>query len=244
MRRARVAAAACAVFLIAGCGKPKVEESGAPAAPAAAEDKASSKPIPPSQTFYAAQQAFQGGAVSGSGADPGRVVFDGDKRTQADLSAPAVSVPAASGPDGKTVVYTAPARDASLQVGEPPLPGASSGGKDGAAAGKDQASARRLLAKGGSTQGGGRDADGGLGVRASAAAPLPDPVCGPDMATLPGFCIDRWEASTVDKKTGKLASRWCAAEDQYLEYFIPGTEPTEYCDASGGRRPRIPRQEP
>ncbi len=45
----------------------------------------------------------------------------------------------------------------------------------------------------------------------------------------------------VDRKTGKLASRWCAVEDQYLEYYIPGTEPTEYCDTAGGRRFRIPR---
>jgi len=49
------------------------------------------------------------------------------------------------------------------------------------------------------------------------------------------------KAVLVDRKTGKLASRWCAEEDQYLEYYIPGTEPTEYCDRSGGRRFRIPR---
>lgn len=50
------------------------------------------------------------------------------------------------------------------------------------------------------------------------------------------------KAVLVDRKTGKLASQWCSAEDQYLEYYIPGTEPTEYCDTSGGRRFRIPRQ--
>ncbi len=44
----------------------------------------------------------------------------------------------------------------------------------------------------------------------------------------------------VDRTTGKLASRWCDEEDQYLEYFIPGTEPTEFCDRSD-RRFRIPR---
>lgn len=49
------------------------------------------------------------------------------------------------------------------------------------------------------------------------------------------------KAVMVDRKTGKLASRWCAVEDQYLEYYIPGTEPTEFCDTSGGRRFRIPR---
>jgi penicillin-binding protein 1A len=49
------------------------------------------------------------------------------------------------------------------------------------------------------------------------------------------------KTALVDRTTGKLASRWCPAEDQYLEYFIPGTEPTDFCDNSGGRRFRIPR---
>ena len=44
----------------------------------------------------------------------------------------------------------------------------------------------------------------------------------------------------VDRETGLLASRWCAEEDQYVEYFIPGTEPTELCDRSS-RRFRFPR---
>jgi 1A family penicillin-binding protein len=48
-------------------------------------------------------------------------------------------------------------------------------------------------------------------------------------------------AVLVDRTTGKLASRWCNEEDQYYEYYLPGTEPTEYCDQSGGRRFRIPR---
>ncbi len=43
-------------------------------------------------------------------------------------------------------------------------------------------------------------------------------------------------AVLVDSKTGKLASKWCPKEDQYLEYYIPGTEPTEFCDRSGERR--------
>jgi penicillin-binding protein 1A len=47
-------------------------------------------------------------------------------------------------------------------------------------------------------------------------------------------------ALLVDKRTGLLASRWCPEEDQYLEYYIPGTEPTELCDRSN-RRFRIPR---
>ncbi len=48
----------------------------------------------------------------------------------------------------------------------------------------------------------------------------------------------------VDSTTGKLASQWCPQEDQYTEYFLPGTEPTELCDSSGEdlfRRLRIPR---
>jgi len=80
------------------------------------------------------------------------------------------------------------------------------------------------------------------GAEASAdgtgAAPPALPIV-PSWAIPPGL-----KTALVDKKTGKLASRWCAAEDQYLEYFIPGTEPTEYCDSSRGQRPRIPREEP
>ncbi len=52
---------------------------------------------------------------------------------------------------------------------------------------------------------------------------------------LPGL-----RAVLVDRKTGKLASRWCPEEDRYLEYYIPGTEPTEFCDRSN-RRFRVPR---
>ena len=47
---------------------------------------------------------------------------------------------------------------------------------------------------------------------------------------LPGL-----NAVLVDRSTGKLASRWCAEEDRYLEYYLPGTEPTELCDRSGRR---------
>jgi penicillin-binding protein 1A len=43
----------------------------------------------------------------------------------------------------------------------------------------------------------------------------------------------------VDARTGLLASPWCPEEDQYLEYYIPGTEPTELCDRSS-RRFRLP----
>jgi penicillin-binding protein 1A len=44
----------------------------------------------------------------------------------------------------------------------------------------------------------------------------------------------------VDRLTGQLASPWCPTEDQYMEYYIPGTEPTEPCDRTE-RRFRIPR---
>ena len=47
---------------------------------------------------------------------------------------------------------------------------------------------------------------------------------------LPGL-----NAVLVDRSTGKLASRWCAEEDRYLEYYLPGTEPTELGDRSSRR---------
>jgi 1A family penicillin-binding protein len=47
-------------------------------------------------------------------------------------------------------------------------------------------------------------------------------------------------AVLVDRRTGNLASRWCPVEDQYVEYYIPGTEPTELCDRSN-RRFQLPR---
>jgi len=47
-------------------------------------------------------------------------------------------------------------------------------------------------------------------------------------------------AVLVDRKTGQLASRWCPQEEQYIEYYVPGTEPTELCDRSS-RRFRFPR---
>ena len=47
----------------------------------------------------------------------------------------------------------------------------------------------------------------------------------------------------VDNRTGLLASEWCPETQRYLEIYIPGTEPTEPCDASGifGRVPPQPR---
>ena len=33
----------------------------------------------------------------------------------------------------------------------------------------------------------------------------------------------------IDSKTGGLATNNCPPEDVRIEYFVPGTEPTEYC---------------
>jgi len=61
--------------------------------------------------------------------------------------------------------------------------------------------------------------------------PIPSP-----WPLLPGLTI-----RMVDRKTGLLASKWCPEEDRYLELYLPGTEPTEPCDRTGGRRLRLPR---
>jgi penicillin-binding protein 1A len=44
----------------------------------------------------------------------------------------------------------------------------------------------------------------------------------------------------VDFKSGKLWSEWCQGEE-YTEYYIPGSEPTEVCDDSGRGNFRLPR---
>jgi penicillin-binding protein 1A len=44
----------------------------------------------------------------------------------------------------------------------------------------------------------------------------------------------------VDAKSGKLWSEYCQGEE-YTEYYIPGTEPTEVCDDSGRGIFRVPR---
>ena len=44
----------------------------------------------------------------------------------------------------------------------------------------------------------------------------------------------------VDFRSGKLWSEWCRGE-QYTEYYIPGTEPTEVCDDTGRGIFRLPR---
>jgi penicillin-binding protein 1A len=44
----------------------------------------------------------------------------------------------------------------------------------------------------------------------------------------------------VDNRSGLLASRWCPADSAYTELYLPGTEPTEFCDMSGFRIRRNP----
>ncbi len=60
--------------------------------------------------------------------------------------------------------------------------------------------------------------------------PIPEP-----WPILPGL-ISR----QVDNRSGLLASRWCPADSAYTEYYLPGTEPTEFCDQTGFRIRRIP----
>lgn len=76
----------------------------------------------------------------------------------------------------------------------------------------------------------GAEADS-LGERRGPLLPVPEPWPFP-----PGIVTRR-----VDSKTGLLASRWCPEDQAYTEYYLPGTEPTEYCDMSG---PRIFRRWP
>jgi len=57
-------------------------------------------------------------------------------------------------------------------------------------------------------------------VGESALRPIPEPwTMPPELITL-----------RVDRESGKLATEWCPQERAYVEYFIPGTEPTEACD--------------
>jgi penicillin-binding protein 1A len=77
----------------------------------------------------------------------------------------------------------------------------------------------------------GIEADEDAGIEASEPL-LTTP---PEWEMLPGL-----NALLVDRQTGLLASRWCPVEDQYIEYYVPGTEPTELCDRSS-RRFRFPR---
>jgi len=60
--------------------------------------------------------------------------------------------------------------------------------------------------------------------------PIPEP-----WPILPGL-ISR----QVDNRSGLLASRWCPTDSAYTEYYLPGTEPTEFCDQTGFRIRRTP----
>jgi len=44
----------------------------------------------------------------------------------------------------------------------------------------------------------------------------------------------------VDATSGKLASQWCPEEDRIQEMFLPGTEPTEFCDRNDFDLFRVP----
>jgi penicillin-binding protein 1A len=63
-----------------------------------------------------------------------------------------------------------------------------------------------------------------------------DPSTDGDSAPDPLLPIpERWPVEglitrEVDARTGLLASQWCPSDRAYMEYFIPGTEPTEPCD--------------
>lgn len=69
--------------------------------------------------------------------------------------------------------------------------------------------------------------EAGEGRWAGGVLPVPDPWPFPQGLT----------TREVDKRTGKLWSRWCEnpEENRYVEYYIPGTEPTEYCDDTRSR---------
>jgi penicillin-binding protein 1A len=71
--------------------------------------------------------------------------------------------------------------------------------------------------------------DGGAGLEPALDVPEPWPM------------LSGLTTREVDSKTGKLWSRWCDEENRYTEYYVPGTEPTEVCDASARSLFRIPR---
>jgi len=60
--------------------------------------------------------------------------------------------------------------------------------------------------------------------------PIPEPWAIPD-----GL-----ETRLIDRTSGKLASQWCPQEEQILEMFLPGTEPTEFCDRDDFGLFRVP----
>jgi penicillin-binding protein 1A len=58
------------------------------------------------------------------------------------------------------------------------------------------------------------------------------PDVGPILPTPDRWPLDGLITREVDSKTGLLSSAWCPRDRAYVEYFIPGTEPTEECDDS------------
>ena len=70
--------------------------------------------------------------------------------------------------------------------------------------------------------------EGGEGLTPALPVPQPWPM-------LPGLTTRE-----IDIRTGKLWSRWCDEENRRVEMFLPGTEPTEVCDASARSIFRIP----
>ena len=60
--------------------------------------------------------------------------------------------------------------------------------------------------------------------------PIPEPWAIPDALV----------TRLIDRSTGKLASQWCPQEEQILEMFLPGTEPTDYCDRDDFGLFRVP----
>jgi hypothetical protein len=235
MLRSLAVFALLAALLIAGCQRDKPKEDSGGPGPAVEQSSATvQRPLPRSQTFYAAQQALKGAAAPGGAADPGRLLFDGDKRAAADLSAPPVSVASADGKSGKTVTYTAAARPDSLKVGEVPSPRAarlSSGAAAGVQAGRP--SGLLASAKGPQAAAGGAGSQASSGDSSSAAsrprlAAAASQGCPEGMADIEGrFCIDRWEAVTIDRRTGaplspyytpNPAQKWPGVAAQYKSW--------------------------
>lgn len=98
----------------------------------------------------------------------------------------------------------------------------------------------------------GGPADAGSFEPDSTVAPQPDSVPSAGHASVaihPGASLplpDPWPVlrgltnRQVDVRTGRLWSEWCRGEE-YTEYYVPGTEPTEICDDTGRGRFRLPR---
>lgn len=98
----------------------------------------------------------------------------------------------------------------------------------------------------------GGPADAGSFEPDSTVAPQPDSVPSAGHASVaihPGASLplpDPWPFlrgltnRQVDVRTGRLWSEWCRGEE-YTEYYVPGTEPTEICDDTGRGRFRLPR---